>query len=261
MYYCANPSLLQIITHLKLSRITHVLADAVASEQAHRHSDRTIDVTTSDSTTVTGSYVKFPYTDISGTWCISPFGLSNNSVGWRQSDGNFFSLDVMMTICEGLSGCNGFNPGGWTRSFLPNRTVDSYISNVTCGKGLVASLSPGTALSPQGTQYLVCTAEPGYAIDVWFEIYSMHYYPRLLIEDACTKDPACAAYMVAVDGSKGWLIRYSHGGTTYPAIYILLSSVGHSCPADEGVALGSLLLACYLEICCAVLLRVPSQEE
>ena len=172
-----------------------------------------------------GSYVEFPLTDISGTWCISPFGLPYNQAAWIQSDGSFFSLDVMMTLCEGLTGCNGFNPGGWTRSFLPNTTVNSFISNTTCGTGLTASLSSGTAISPPGTQYLVCTAKPGYAVDNWFEIYNEYALPPFMIQTACDKDPRCAAYMVAVDGSKGWLIQYAQGDG-FSEVHILLSSRG-----------------------------------
>ena len=170
-----------------------------------------------------GTYIPFPETDISGTWCISPYGLPDNTAAWQQSDGATFSIEVMMTICEGLVGCNGFNSGGWTRSFFPNSTVNSFISNTTCGAGLSASLMDGTALSPPGTQYLVCTAAPGAGVDVWFNIYAEYALPPFLIQQACDKDASCAAYMVTTDGSKGWLIAFGQAGARFSQIYVKLT--------------------------------------
>jgi hypothetical protein len=133
---------------------------------------------------------------------------------YQGPGGALLSAETLMTLCEdpaqgGL--CSHFNTYGALKTFPANASMQSYISNTTCGANAKLSISSGTALSPPGTAYLVCTAAPGTLIDAWYLSYATFNLPPFLIEQACDQDPACVGYVVDTAGTQGWLVAYESG--------------------------------------------------
>ncbi len=147
------------------------------------------------------NYVTFPNTDITVDDDYSPQYLG--------SGGTHLSTDTLMTLCEdpaqgGL--CSHFNTQGSLKTWPVNNTMQSYISTTTCGANAKLSFSNGTALSPPGTSYLVCTATPGTFVDSQFMSYATFNLPPFLIEQACDQDPACVGFVVDTAGTQGRLL-------------------------------------------------------
>jgi hypothetical protein len=121
-----------------------------------------------------------------------------------QPDGQDFSTATLMTMCEDTPGCGRFNSQGWLKGFATNTSVQSYLSNTTCGGVGTFQLVPGTCLSPPGAMYVTC----GYGVDAFLSPVVQFNLPPYLIEQACDTNPKCAGYMVTTDQSTGWLLQY-----------------------------------------------------
>jgi hypothetical protein len=168
-------------------------------------------------------YIAFGNVDISANVDINP----NNDTPYQGPGGAFLDQQTLMTLCEDPAQggqCSHFNSLGYLKTFPANASLQSYISNTTCGTNAKLSISSGTALSPPGTTYVVCTAISG--IDASYILLATFNLPPFLIERACDQNPACCAYMVDTAGTQGWLLGLLGGGEQ-PIAFIKLPPTAH----------------------------------
>jgi hypothetical protein len=148
--------------------------------------------------------VPFPNMNITGNRDLIPVG--RQYMGYNDA---LLSMDTLMTLCEdpaqqGL--CRAANQGGFLKTWAQDPNYQSFLSNTTCGTQGFASLSPGTAISPPGTQYLVCSS-PGTA-DAVLVTFAIFELPPFLVEQACDKNPECVGFIVDTAQTQGWLLQY-----------------------------------------------------
>jgi len=117
----------------------------------------------------------------------------------------------MKALCEDTSNCDSFSTAdGFLRSFGHNATVNSWVSNSTCGTTGAASVQPGSCFSPSSS-YVVCNnvkASGYYVVTAAFAL------PPFLIETACDKSPSCVGFMATTDETRGWLLGWAPASTT-----------------------------------------------
>ncbi len=146
--------------------------------------------------------------DISANDDINP----NNDTAYQGPGGALLSMQTLMMLCEDPAQggqCHRLNSAGYLKSFPANASLQSYISNTTCGTNAKLSISSGTALSPPGTTYLVCTAlDEAVGIDALYDQLASFNLPPFLIKQACDQEPACSAYIVNTAGTQGWLLSF-----------------------------------------------------
>jgi hypothetical protein len=159
------------------------------------------------------NYVLFPNTDVTDSVALN----SNAYVG---PAGGLLSMDTLTTLCEDPAqdgACSHFNTEGFVMTWPTNYSVQSYVSNATCGPNAKLSISSGTALSPPGTTYVVCTAAPGASVSAGYVLFATFKLPPFLIEEACDQNPNCVAFMVDSLGSEGWLLGFLPEKTEGPS--------------------------------------------
>ena len=118
------------------------------------------------------------------------------------------SYDVphMKAACEDTAGCNSFSTAdGFLRAFAHNATVDSWLSNSTCGSSGPAAVQSGSCFTP-GAAFVVCN---GLKASGYYTTIAAFTLPPFLIESACDKDAACVGFMTKADQTAGWLLGWA----------------------------------------------------
>ena len=130
----------------------------------------------------------------------------NTTLGFSWYAPALYGGDRMMALCEDMNDCMGFSTAdGYFRSFGSNNTVNSWISNTTCGAGASAAVVPGSCMTP-GSQYITCphvNATASYGVIASFAL------PPFLLEKACDTNPKCVGFQATVDQTHGWLLGFS----------------------------------------------------
>ena len=166
----------------------------------------------------TGTPACFTYTyDTSQSVCLLKYGTGNiNPTAWYVSAvaAKFipYAYDVphMKALCEDTAGCNTFSTAdGFLRSFTANASVNSWLSNSTCGSSGTAAVEPGSCFSP-GSQYVVCS---NLVVSGYYTTIAAYTLPPFLIESACEQNAACAGYMTQADQTAGWLLAWTPAPT------------------------------------------------
>ena len=116
-----------------------------------------------------------------------------------------FDMEHMMALCAATPTCATVDTtSGYLRAFTPNNTVNSWISNSTCG-ATPSSILPASCFAPSET-FAVCENVPNTA---QYDIIDAYALPPFLLEKACDSNKACVGYMATADESKGWLLSWS----------------------------------------------------
>jgi hypothetical protein len=158
----------------------------------------------------------------SGTGNVGASACRNSGVAAKPIP---FAYDVphMKALCEDTTGCASFSTAdGFLRAFAANTTVNSWLSNSTCGSSGTAAVEPGSCFSP-GTQYVVCN---GVAASGYYTTIAAYTLPPFLIESACDQNAACAGYMTQADQTAGWLLAWTPAptGSGVGAVGLLVSA-------------------------------------
>lgn len=117
------------------------------------------------------------------------------------------SDEVLMAICEDIK-CASFNDRGYFKELGQNASVDSFISNRTCGIHGEAKVVQGSCLSPDA-QFVMCSDQKGH-IDTFYEVTVGYNLPPNLIAEACRFNGGCVGFMVTNDRRWGYLLRHAN---------------------------------------------------
>ena len=141
----------------------------------------------------------------SNTGTIFPTTCRNSGVAAKFIP---YSYDVphMKAACEDTAGCNSFSTAdGLLRAFAHNVTVDSWLSNSTCGSSGPAAVQSSSCFTP-GAAFVVCN---GVKASGYYTTIAAFTLPPFLIESACDKDAACVGFMTKADQTAGWLLGWA----------------------------------------------------
>lgn len=110
---------------------------------------------------------------------------------------------ALQTVCEGTSSiCSAFHTGGCLKTLYPNSTVDSYLSNTTCGGGVAPKFVQGSAVDPSAV-WMVCPNT-----DVPYSRLATYQLPPLLLAESCRAMSKCAGFIASADGQWGSLLAH-----------------------------------------------------
>ena len=122
---------------------------------------------------------------------------------------------LLKALCEETSGCDTLDGAGMLRSFASNSSLNSWISNTTCGAAGSASVTAGSCFTPSAA-YVTCSA----SLSGVMEPFAHFDLPPFLVQKSCDSNPKCAGYMTTADESQGWLLQWASGSGGVAAVRI-----------------------------------------
>ena len=150
----------------------------------------------------------------------SQYSLPAQSNGWYAGAVHTVpyptgDTDLLKALCEETSGCDTLDGAGMLRSFASNSSVNSWISNTTCGASGPASVTPGSCFTASAS-YVTCSD----SLSGVMEPFAHFDLPPFLVQKSCDSNPACAGYMTAADGTQGWLLQWASGSGGVAAVRV-----------------------------------------